>query len=229
MHARFINKINCSTFPFPLNAMNTKDHLMKFFYSPGVCSQAPHILLKDTGLAVELVRVDLATKRTEHGEDFKQTAAKGSVPLLMLDDGSVLSEGPVIAQYICDKAGRTDLMPPAGTMERYRVMEWQNYITSELHKSFAPLFKPTASPDTKAFFRNLLKEKFAWVSSQLEGRDHLTGATFTAADAYLFTVASWSGVADVDIKGCEALQQFLGRVRNRPAVQATLKAEGLIA
>lgn len=203
--------------------------MLKLFYSPGVCSMAPHILLKDTGLPHELVRVDLATKRTQHGDDFNAIAAKGSVPLLMLDDGSVLSEGPVIAQYICDQAGRTDLMPAAGTLARHRVMEWQNYITSELHKAFAPLFKATASSDTKAMFRQQLNDKFAWVSSQLEGRDWLTGESFTAADAYLFTVASWTGNADVDVRGREALQRFMGRVRNRPAVQAALKAEGLIA
>lgn len=201
---------------------------MKLYYAPGVCSLAPHILLKETATPAELVRVNLATKQTEHGDDYKQIAAKGSVPLLMLDDGSVLSEGPVIAQYICDQAGRTDLMPAAGTIERYRVMEWQNYITSELHKSFQPLFKPNASTDIKAWFRQALQDKFAWVSAQLEGRDYLTGGTFTAADAYLFTVASWSGLVDVDIKGCDALQQFMGRVRNRPAVQAALRAEGLL-
>ena len=202
---------------------------MKLFYTPGVCSMAPHILLQETATPAELVRVDLGTKRTQHGDDFLQIAAKGSVPLLMLDDGSVLSEGPVIAQYICDRAARTDLMPAAGTLERYRVMEWQNYLTSELHKSFAPLFKATASAETKAWFRQQLKDKFAWVSRQLEGRPYLTGSTFTAADAYLFTIASWTGSADVDIGGCEALQGFMGRVRNRPAVQATLRAEGLIA
>ena len=162
---------------------------MKLFYTPGVCSMAPHILLQETATPAELVRVDLGTKRTQHGDDFLQIAAKGSVPLLMLDDGSVLSEGPVIAQYICDRAARTDLMPAAGTLERYRVMEWQNYLTSELHKSFAPLFKATASAETKAWFRQQLKDKFAWVSRQLEGRPYLTGSTFTAADAYLFTIA----------------------------------------
>lgn len=202
---------------------------MKLFFSPGVCSLAPHILLKETGLPHELVRVDLATKRTQHGEDFKQIAAKGSVPLLMLDDGSVLSEGPVIAQYICDQAQRSDLMPPAGTIPRYRVMEWQNYITSELHKSFAPLFKPTTSADAKSWFRQLLKDNFAWVDSQLQGRQFLTGDTFTAADAYLFTVTQWTGKVDVDLSGREALHGFTSRVRNRAAVQVTLKAEGLIA
>ena len=202
---------------------------MKLFFSPGVCSLAPHILLKETGLPHELVRVDLATKRTQHGEDFKQIAAKGSVPLLMLDDGSVLSEGPVIAQYICDQAQRSDLIPPAGTIPRYRVMEWQNYITSELHKSFAPLFKATASADTKTWFRAQLKDKFAWVSRQLEDRSFLSGDTFTAADAYLFTVTTWCTVADVDISGCEALKRFMRQVRSRPAVQAALRAEGLMA
>jgi glutathione S-transferase len=200
---------------------------MKLFYSPGACSLAPHILLEETKTSADFVRVDLAAKVTEHGDDYKKIASKGAVPLLMLDDGSVLSEGPVISQYICDKAGRTDLMPAAGTIERYRVMEWQNFITSELHKSFAPLFKADAAPEIKTWFRQVLKDKFAWVSSQLEGRDYLTGANFTAADAYLFTVTTWTRHVDVDLGSFEALKAFIARVHSRPAVQAVLKAEGL--
>ncbi|MFT3858942.1 MAG: glutathione transferase GstA [Aquabacterium sp.] len=202
---------------------------MKLYYTPGVCSLAPHILLKETGLPHELVRVDLATKQTEHGEDYRRIAAKGSVPLLGLDDGSVLSEGPVIAQYICDQAGRPDLMPEAGSMARYRVMEWQNFLTSELHKGFSPLFNAQASAEVKDYARRLLKAKFAWVSQQLEGREHLTGATFTAADAYLFTITTWTRKADVDIDGNEALARFMTRVAARAAVQAARRAEGLLA
>lgn len=201
---------------------------MKLFYSPGACSLAPHILLEDTGLQAELVRVDLSTGQTASGEDFAHITSKRAVPLLMLDDGSVLSEGPVIAQYLCDRAERTDLMPAAGTLARYRVMEWQNYITSELHKAFTPLFNKEASADTKALFATQLQTKFAWVSGQLQGRDYLTGSTFTAADAYLFTVASWAAYVALDLSAHTDLTQFLARVRTRTAVQAALRAEGLL-
>jgi len=201
---------------------------MKLYYSPGACSQVPHILIHETGLKAELVRVDLRAKRTENGDDYKQIAPKGSVPLLQLDDGSTLTEGPVIAQYLCDKAGRTDLMPAAGTMARYRVMEWQNFITAEIHKSYSPLFKPNAAPATKAWFRDVLKEKYALVSKQLERTEYLTGSTFTAADAYLFTVSNWAKGVGVDIQGFAPVRTFLGRVRQRPAVQAALRAEGFL-
>ncbi len=201
---------------------------MKLFYSPGACSLSPHILLKDTGLSCDLVRVDLASHKTESGEDYTRTNPKGSVPLLMLDDGSTLTEGPVICQYICDRAERPDLMPAAGTMPRYRVMEWQNYITSELHKSFGPLFSRDADPATKKLFNGLVQSKLSWVSGILDKQDYLTGATFTAADAYLFTVASWSTPVGLDLGGLGGLTRYLERVRARPAVQAALKEEGLL-
>lgn len=202
---------------------------MKLYYSPGACSLCPHILIQDTGLPCELVRVNLAKRQTAAGEDYTTINPKGSVPLLQLDGGEVLSEGPVIAQYLCDQAGRTDLMPAAGTLARYRVMEWQNYITSEVHKSFSPLFNPTASADTKAFFVKQLQAKFGWVSTQLAGRDYLTGSTFTAADAYLFVVSSWAAMVQMDLSAHTHLMAFIERVRARPAVQAALKAEGLLA
>jgi glutathione S-transferase len=202
---------------------------MKLFYSPGACSLAPHILIEDTGLPCQMVRVDLPKSLTESGEDYKRIYDKGSVPLLELDSGELLSEGPVIAQYLCDLAVRTDLMPAAGTLGRYRVMAWQNYITSELHKSFTPLFNPSASADTKALFTQQLKAKFTWVSSKLAGQDYLTGSTFTAADAYLFVVASWSRYVGMDLSAHTDLSAFMARVAARPAVVAAMKAEGLLS
>lgn len=201
---------------------------MKLYFSPGACSLSPHILLRETQLPFELERVDIGTHVTQHGADYYAVTPKGQVPLLEFDDGKRLSEGVVIAQYIADKAGRTDLMPVFGSMERYRVMEWQNYITSELHKSFSPLFNAELDQSTKAVFATALRKKFGWISNQLHGRQYLTGDTFTAADAYLFTVASWAKYVGLDLSDFEHLQSFLQRVAGRPAVSEAMKAEGLI-
>jgi glutathione S-transferase len=201
--------------------------VMKFYYSPGACSLAPHILLKETNTPAELVRVDTSTHKVADGRDFYAINAKGYVPVLELDDGQRLTEGPVIAQYIADQAKREDLMPAAGTQARYRVMEWQNYITSELHKSFSPLFSATHAPPAKEIFAGALRKKLAWVSSGLSSQAYLTGNTFTAADAYLFTVTSWARHVNLDLSDLKPLQEFLRRVADRSAVQAALQAEGL--
>jgi glutathione S-transferase len=200
---------------------------MKLFYSPGACSLAPHIVLREAQLPFELERVDLRSHKTQQGADFYTLNTKGCVPLLELDNGERLSEGPVITQYVADLADNTTLMPPAGTMARYRVMEWQNYITAELHKSFSPLFDPTSAEPTKASFQASLRRKFEWVDSQLEGKQFLTGDSFTAADAYLFTVAGWAPHVKLDVSDLKQLQAFLQRVAARPAVKAALQAEGL--
>lgn len=200
---------------------------MKLYYSPGVCSLAPHIVLCETNTPYSLERVDTGTHTTENGVDYYTITSKGQVPLLELDDGQRLSEGPIIAQYIADLAQRTDIMPAAGTLERYRVMEWQNYITSELHKAFWPLFNPAFDAASKKVFADALRKKFAWVSNQLRGKQYLTGDNFTAADAYLFTVARWSKYVGLDISDNEHLQAFLARVAARPAVREAMQAEGL--
>ncbi|HYD79019.1 MAG TPA: glutathione transferase GstA [Paucimonas sp.] len=202
---------------------------MKLYYSPGACSLAPHIVLRETHAAFTLERVDIGTRKTEHGVDYTTINPKGQVPLLALDDGQHLSEGPVIAQYLADRARREDLMPAAGTLARYRVMEWQNHITSELHKGFSPLFNPTLDTAAKAVFAEALQKKFAWVSSQLRGKQYLTGDVFTVADAYLFTVAGWAKYVSLDLSDHEHLQGFLKRVAARPAVREAMKAEGLPA
>lgn len=198
---------------------------MKLYFAPGACSLAPHILLKETGLPHTLVRVDTGKHQTQDGTDFYAINAKGYVPVLELDDGQRLTEGPVIAQFIADHSGRADLMPSAGTLARYRVMEWQSYITSELHKSFSPLFNAALDASAKAIFVALLRKKFGWVSQQLQGKASLTGDGFTAADAYLFTVAGWSRLVGLDLSDLEPLQACLKGIAARPAVQEALAAE----
>ncbi len=201
---------------------------MKLYYSPGACSLSPHIVLREAGLPFQLVLASTKTHQLADGTDYYTINPKGYVPLLELDDGQRLSEGPVIVQYIADQAPARQLAPAAGTMERYRLMEWLNFTTSELHKSFSPLFNPAMPEDAKALYRTRLLERFKWVDSQLEGRDYLMGPQFSVADAYLFTVAGWGKYVGVDISGLKHLGAYLGRVAARPAVQEALKAEGLL-
>jgi glutathione S-transferase len=201
------------------------DRGMKLYYSPGACSQAPHIILNETGLPYDKVRVDLDTKRTETGEDFLAIAPKGAVPLLELDDGELLSENAVILQYIADQAPGWHLIPPYGTMERYRVLEWLNYIATELHKGFAPLFHPTGEPRDHAMAA--LAAKFDYVEGQLGAGPFLAGEPFGVADAYLFVVLGWARVFHFDFARWPALKLFRQLVGARPAVHAALHAEGL--
>lgn len=200
---------------------------MKLYYSPGACSLSPHIVLRETGLPFDLVMASTKTHKLADGTDYYTINPKGYVPLLELDDGQRLSEGPAIVQYIGDKAPASGLMPAAGTMARYRQIEWLNFVSTELHKSYSPLFNPAMPEEGKAVYRERLKGRYKYVNEQLEGKQYLTGDTFTAADAYLFTVSSWAKHVGVDITGFANLQAYLGRVGARPAVQAALKAEGL--
>ena len=203
---------------------------MKLYFSPGACSLAPHIVLREAGLAPTLVQVDLASHRSADGADFYAIAPKGQVPLLELDDGKRLSEGPVIAQYIADHAGATALMPAAGTTARYRVMEWQNFVTSELHKGFAPLFDAEVNAEAKRRLSSALMKKLHWVVGQLAEQAEgpfLTGAAFTAADAYLFVVTGWAPHVGLDLSPLVNLQRFRTAVAERPAVREAMQAEGL--
>ena len=202
---------------------------LKLYYSPGACSLAPHILLRETGTPFTLEKVDTAKHLTADGGDFYAINSKGQVPLLELADGTRLSEGPVIAQYIADRADARALMPPAGTLARYRVMEWQNYITSEIHKSFTPLFQSVVDGTAKKALADVLRNKLSWLDRQLAGKSHLTGETFTAADAYLFTVLGWARFVPIDLADLDNVVAFMTRVAARPSVQAAMKAEGLIA
>jgi glutathione S-transferase len=200
---------------------------MKLYYSPGACSLAPHIILRETSSTFDLERVDLGAHKTARGGDYYDVNPKGSVPVLEIDGDARLSECPVICQFIADMAKRFDLMPAAGTRERYRVMEWQNYVTSELHKSFTPLFNPAVDAAGKALFRKILRDKYEWVNASVAGRLYVTGDTFTVADAYLFTVTSWAAHVDLDLSRLASLQQFMRRVLARDTVRDAFKAEGL--
>lgn len=202
---------------------------MKLFFAPGACSLAPHIVLKETQLSFKLEKVDTGTHKTEHGLDYYTINSKGAVPVLELDSGERLTEGPIVAQYIADKAGRSDLLPAPGSMGRYRVMEWQNYITSELHKTFTPLFNPELDSSAKKTLASVLRKKYEWVNAQLQAKDYLLGKSFTVADAYLFVVTGWAKHVSLDLADLKHLQGYLARVAARPAVREAMKAEGLLA
>ena len=201
---------------------------MKLHYSPGACSLAPHIVLNETGLPFTLVKVNLKAHQFEDGSDYYPVAPKGQVPLLELDSGERLSEGPVITQYLADQVPAKKLAPAAGTMERYRVQEWLNFITSELHKGIGGLFNPAMPEEGKAVIRAKAASKLQWVDEQLEGKQYLMGDNFSVADAYLFTVTNWSRHVGVDTAPFTNLTAFMGRMAARPAVQEAMKAEGLL-
>lgn len=201
---------------------------MKLYYSPAACSLSPHIVLRELDLPFSLVKVDLKTKKTEDGRDFLQINGKGYVPVLELDDGQRLTEGPAIVQYLADRKPEAGLAPPNGTMQRYRLQEWLNFITSEIHKQFSPLFDPTVTDELKQRSRTRLAGRFDWASGELAGRDHLMGPQFTVADAYLFTVLNWCQWTGIDLARWPVLRDFVARVAARPAVAQAMKAEGLI-
>lgn len=200
--------------------------MLKLYYAPGACSLSPHIVLRETGTQFELVKTDLRAKKTEKGDDYLTKNPGGFVPALELDDGSVLTEGPVIVQYIADKAGK--LAPPQGSMDRYRMMSWLNFISSELHKGFSPLFSATTPEDYKVQVVARLRERIGYVAQQLADKQYLFGDQFTVADAYLFTVLNWSKAVKVDLSDFPVVGEYLKRVAARPAVQAALRAEGLL-
>ena len=201
---------------------------MKLYYSPGACSLSPHIALRESGLAFEAVLASTKTHKLADGTDYYTINPKGYVPLLELDNGQRLSEGPAIVQYIADQVPDKKLAPANGTMERYRLMEWLNFTTSELHKGFSPLFNPAMPEEAKALARTKLSDRLAWVNTQLEGKSYLMGEQFTVADGYLFTVAGWGKHVGVDISGLTHLTAYMARVAARPAVQEALRAEGLL-
>lgn len=201
---------------------------MKLYYSPGACSLSPHIVLHELGLPFEPVMASTKTHKLADGTDYYTINPKGYVPLLELDDGQRLSEGPAIVQYLADRKPASGLVAAAGTMERYRQIEWLNFISTELHKSFSPLFNPAMPEEGKAVYRERLKGRYKLVDEQLEGKQYLMGSSFSVPDAYLFTVTNWAKPAGVDITGRPHLQAFMTRMAARPAVQAAMKAEGLL-
>ncbi|MDP1734055.1 MAG: glutathione transferase GstA [Sulfuritalea sp.] len=201
---------------------------MKLYYSPGACSLSPHIALAEAGLAYTTEKVDLITKKTETGADFFAVSPAGYVPALVLDNGEILTEGPAIVQYIADLAPAKKLAPPAGSFERVRLQEWLNFISTEVHKSFSPLFNLTAPEEWKTFTRGLIGRRLDVVEQKLAGRDYLMG-DFSVADGYLFTVLGWGRLVGVEVKENRPLvAAYLGRVMARPGVQQAMKEEGLI-
>jgi glutathione S-transferase len=201
---------------------------MKLYYSPGACSLSPHIALLEAGLPYDLVKVDLRAKKLENGDDYLKVNPKGQVPALTLDNGEVVTEGPVIVQMIADKASAKNLAPARDSAERYKLQEWLNYITAELHKNFGPMFSPVLADDAKAFFKDRLMGKFKYVESQLAGRDYVMGKQFTVADGYLFTMLAWADRLKFDLSAMPNLLAYKARVGARPKVQEALTKEGLM-
>ena len=201
---------------------------MKLYYSPGACSLSPHIALLEAGLPYDLVKVDLRAKKLENGDDFLQINPKGQVPALSLDSGELVTEGPVIVQMIADKAPGKNLAPARDSAERYKLLEWLNFITGELHKNFSPLFNPAIPDEVKNFFRDRIMGKFRYLDTQLAGRDYLMGKQFTVADGYLYTMLRWADGHKFDLAGLKNLMAFKARVDARPKVQEALTKEGLL-
>jgi glutathione S-transferase len=200
---------------------------MKLYYMTGACSLASYISLNEAGLKFEAVQVDHKTHKTRSGEDFNTINTKGYVPALRLDNGELLTENVVVLQYIADLNPGAKLAPPAGTLERYRLMEWLAYINSEVHKNFGPLFNAAASEGVKQYARDNLSKRVDWLETALGSRTFLMGEQFTVADAYLFVVLGWSGHLGIDLGRWPGLKRHHERIGARPQVIAALKAEGL--
>ena len=201
---------------------------MKLYYSPGACSLSPHIALLEAGLPYDLVKVDLRTKKLENGDDFLKVNPKGQVPALALDSGELVTEGPVIAQMIADKVPSKNLAPARDSAERYKLLGWLNFITSEIHKNIGPLFSPLLSDEAKGVFKDRAIGKFKYVDSQLAGHEYLMGKQFTVADGYLFVMLRWAEAMKFDLSGLSNLMAYKDRVAARPKVQEALKKEGLL-
>ena len=202
---------------------------MKLYYSPGACSLSPHIALLEAGLPFDLVKVDLRAKKLDNGDDYLKVNPKGQVPAIALDSGELVTEGPVIVQVIADKAAGKNLAPANGTDERYKMQEWLNFTTSELHKNFSPLFNPAIPDDVKKFFADRIMGKFKYADSQLAGRDYLMGKQFTVADGYLYAMLRWADGHKLDLTGLPNVTAYKARVAARPKVKEALAKEGLQA
>jgi glutathione S-transferase len=201
---------------------------MKLYYSPGACSLSPHIALLEAGLPYDLVKVDVRAKKLENGDDYYKINPKGQVPALGLDNGEVMTEGPVIVQMIADQAAAKNLAPARDSAERYRLQEWLNFVGTELHKSFSPLFNPAIPDEVKAFFKDRIMGKFKYADDKLAGRDYLMGKQFTVADGYLYTMLRWAEGNKMDLSALKNLMAFKDRVGARPRVQEALTKEGLM-
>jgi glutathione S-transferase len=202
---------------------------MKLFYAPGACSHAPHILLREAGLDFAIEKVDLATKKTETGADFKAINPHGYVPALQLDNGTVVTEVAVINQYIADRVPAKKLAPANGTPERYALQSWLNFISAEVHKQLAPMFNPKVPDDYKTMLKEKLATRFETINAHLSKQAFLLGESFTAPDAYLYTVLNWAKYFAIDLAKWPAIKSFMDRVAARPSAQEAAKAEGLAA
>jgi glutathione S-transferase len=201
---------------------------MKLYYAPGACSLSPHIVTRELGIPVELKKVNTKDKTMEGGGDFWKVNARGYVPVLELDNGQVLTEGPAIVQYLADQKPDAGLAPRNGTFERYRLQEWLNFLTSEVHKQFSPLFKPNTPDDYKSIAKQNIATRFDWLDKQLEGKDYLMGKQFTVADAYLFVLLNWTRPTQIDLSKWPNLGAYQKCVAARPKVKEALQAEGLL-
>lgn len=202
--------------------------MLKLYYSPGACSLSPHIALREAGLQFELERVNTQTKKTASDGDFLAINPNGYVPVLGLGDGHVLTEGPAIVQYIADQNPQAHLAPASGTPQRYRLQEWLNFISTEIHKGYSPLFSPTTPEDYKKTVITKLLSRYAYLDKALAGKQYLLGDQFTVADGYLFTVTNWSNFLKIDLSAYPNVTAFQARIAARPKVQEALKAEGLV-
>lgn len=200
---------------------------MKLFYKPGACSLASHITLRESGKDFTLEGVDLMKKRLENGDDFFAVNPKGQVPALLLDDGTLLTEGVAIMQYLADSVPDRQLLAPVGSISRYKTLEWLNYIATELHKGFTPLFRPDTPEEYKPAVRALLEKKLQYVDESLKEGQWICGQRFTIADAYLFTVLRWASAVKLNMTSLNHIAEYMQRAAERPAIAAALKAEGL--
>jgi glutathione S-transferase len=201
---------------------------MKLYYSPGACSMAPHIVLREAGFAFDLEKVDIPNKKTAGGDDFWKINPKGYVPALQLDNGEVLTEVGVICQYLADQKPESGLAPKLGTMDRYHLMEMLNFCSSEIHKQIGALFNPKMTPEMKEVQLGVIERRFNALEKLLDGKQFAMGDKFSVADAYLFNVLNWTRMHKIDLEKWPNIKAFMGRVGARPAVQETLKAEGLV-
>lgn len=201
---------------------------MKLYFSPAACSLASHIVLHEAGYQFDTEQVNLADKKTANGNDFSQINPKGYVPALKLEDGQVLTEGVAIMQYLADQKPESGLIPKAGSIERYRLVEWLNYIATEVHKTLSPLWRPTTPEETKQALKDLFAKRVDYIAHELKDKSYLMGEQFTVADAYLFTVLNWCGMLKVDLSKWPSIQAYISRAASRPRVQQAMKAEGLI-
>ncbi|HEY8608360.1 MAG TPA: glutathione transferase GstA [Noviherbaspirillum sp.] len=202
---------------------------MKLFYSPGACSLAPHIVAREAGHEIDLVKVDIPNKKTNDGSDYWQVNPKGYVPALLLDNGQVITEVGVICQYLADQRPESGLLPPFGGLDRYQHMEAINFAATEVHKQIGALFNPMLTPEMKQIQKSVIERRLNALEGMLQGKEYIMGDRFSAADAYLFTVLNWTKIHNIEVDKWPNIQAFMNRVALRPKVQEALKAEGLLA